>query len=356
MKTLAIVGLTLGLAMQCAAQEMAANRLPSLPDSPGALQEATAAGQTAGTGRLSGLVVDAQGDPIPAAKVILSARGRFDERTATTAEDGSYSFTGLPAFSFRVTVSAAGFTPVASVEFPVHAGETDTAPKVVLAVASSAASVDVVATQEQVATEEVREQEHQRVLGVFPNFYTSYIWKAEPMSTKLKFKLAGRSLVDPAALLLVAGTAGAEHYNGTYPDYGPGIEGYGKRFGAAYGDTVTGRMVGSAILPTLLHQDPRYFYQGSGSIASRSLHAVASTFITRSDKGTTQINFSHLGGSLAAGAVANAYHPPASRGLGLTFETFGITTGANMIGNLIREFAFRKLEPSVPVFANGRRP
>ena len=328
----------------------------ALPDSPGAQQQTPVpAAQGVGTAQISGTVVDVQGDPVPGAKVTLRARGLVEERDAITAQDGSYSFSSLPAFPYRVVVTASGFAAGFSAEFAVRAGDAATAPKVRLAVTSSA-SVNVVATQEQVAAEEVREQEHQRVLGVFPNFYTSYIWKAEPMSTKLKFKLAGKSLIDPFAILIVSGIAGAEQFNGTYPDYGPGIGGYGKRFGAAYGDAVTGRMVGSAILPTLLHQDPRYFYQGSGSVTSRALHAMGSTFLTRSDRGTTQINFSHLGGGLAAGAVANAYHPPASRGLGLTFETFGITTGANMIGNLFREFFFRSVEPSVPVFANGRKP
>lgn len=333
-------------------QNLASINIPALPESPGALAQ----GSETGSARVSGTVVDVHGDPVPGAKVILSARGRFDELTTTAAADGTYTFSGVPAINFRVSVSAAGFEPLTSAEFLARNGDTVTAPKLALAVATSTDTVNVVATQEQVATEQVREQEHQRVLGVFPNFYTSYIWKAEPMSAKQKYKLAGRSLVDPFALLIVAGIAGAEQYNGTYPGYGPGIEGYGKRFGAAYADSVTGRMVGSAILPSLLHQDPRYFYQGSGGVVSRSRHAVASTFFTRGDNGKTQFNYSHLGGELAAGALANAYHPASSRGLGLTFETFGITAGTNIIGNLIREFIFRSLEPSVPVYANGRKP
>ena len=166
----------------------------------------------------------------------------------------------------------------------------------------------------QIAEAQVSGQEKQRVLGIFPNFYTSYIWKADPMPNRLKYRLAVRAITDPFTLLIVAGTAGAEQYNGTYPGYGPGVAGYGKRFGAAYGDALA-RIIGSAILPSVLHQDPRYFYQGSGSISSRSIHAVGSTFITRGDNGKPQINFSHLMGSLAAGAIANAYHPASSRGL-----------------------------------------
>lgn len=304
--------------------------------------------------RLQGTVVDVQGQPVPDAKISLLGRGKFDERTSITGSDGAFQFSGLPAEQYRVAIVAAGFEATLSQEFVLRVGQTLSAPPITLKISTAATSITVTADREQIAEAQVEGQEKQRVFGVFPNFYTSYIWKAEPMPKRLKYRLAFRALVDPFTILVVAGTASAEHYNGTYPGYGPGIAGYGKRFGAAYGDALTSRVIGSAILPSVLHQDPRYFYQGSGSVASRSTHALASTFVTRGDSGKTQINFSHLLGSLAAGAIANAYHPSSSRGLGLTFETFGITTGANAIGNLFREFVLKGLEPSIPVFANGR--
>lgn len=329
----------------------------TLPESPGALLQVAPqilTPELRGTARVEGVILDANNNPVPDAKVTLSARGRFEERSVTTGADGAFSFSDLPIEQFRLTIVAMSFESFTSPEFAVKAGQTVIAPRTSLKVSSISTSVDVVADSSQVAVAQVQEQEQQRVFGVFPNFYTSYIWKAEPMPTRLKYRLASRAIIDPFTLLIVAGVASAEHYNGTYPGYGPGIGGYGKRFGAAFGDALTSRIIGSAILPSVLHQDPRYFYQGSGSIASRSTHAVASTFITRGDNGKTQINFSHLMGSLAAGAIANAYHPASSRGLGLTFETFGISTGANALGNLFREFVLRGLEPSVPVFANGK--
>ena len=279
---------------------------------------------------------------------------KFEEQTTKSGPDGKFRFIGLPAGQFRLSAVAAGFQSVGTLEFAVRFGQNAIAPVISLKVADAVSSVTVTADSAQIAEAQVSGQEKQRVLGIFPNFYTSYIWKADPMPNRLKYRLAVRAITDPFTLLIVAGTAGAEQYNGTYPGYGPGVAGYGKRFGAAYGDALTARIIGSAILPSVLHQDPRYFYQGSGSISSRSIHAVGSTFITRGDNGKPQINFSHLMGSLAAGAIANAYHPASSRGLGLTFETFGITTGANALGNLFREFILRKLEPAVPVFADGK--
>jgi hypothetical protein len=329
----------------------------SLPDSPGAtLQAATPPrpSELHGSSRIQGLVEDSQGIPVAEARVVLTAPGRLGERTITTASDGSFNFPDLPAGTYRLIVSAPGLTTYTSGEMALRTDQTIDVPKIPLRISTSS-TVEVIASPDQVAVAQVHEQEKQRVLGVFPNFYTSYIWKAEPMPAGQKYKLAGRALVDPFTFLIIAGIAGAEHFNGTYPGYGSGIQGYGKRYAAAYGDALTARVVGSAILPAVLHQDPRYFYQGSGGVRSRTWHAIASTFVCRGDNGKTQPNFSHMLGSLAAGGVANAYHPESSRGIGLTFETFGITTGANAIGNLFREFVFRGLVPSVPEFATGKK-
>ncbi len=314
-----------------------------------------AKGQAEGTAQIAGVVSDSQGNGVSGAEVTLTSPGKLGRQRATAAaSDGSFTFTELPAGKFRLVVTAAGFGTYTSPEFFVKSGETAQAPKIALNV-TTASSVTVFATADQVAEAQVEEQEKQRVFGVFQNFYTSYIWKADPMSSKQKYKLAFHTLVDPTTFVVLAGVAGAEHYNGTYPGYGPGIEGYGKRYGAALADSVSGRIIGSAVLPSLFHQDPRYFYQGSGGIRSRTWHALSSAVITRGDSGKLQPNYSHLLGNLAAGGIANAYRPESSRGLGLTFQTLGVTTGANAIANLFREFVLRSLEPSVPGFANGKK-
>lgn len=333
-----------------------------LPEAPRAAPQAGSgvAGQNPssdlphGSAQVQGVAQDVQGNPIAEAQIILSAPGKVGERTAVSGTDGRFHFGELPAGEYRIIVTAPGLVPYTSGTFAVRTADNITVPPIAMKI-SSTTSINVVATENQVAVAQVHEQEKQRVLGVFPNFYTSYIWDAKPMPASQKYKLALRTLVDPFQLLIVSGVAGAEQFNGTYPGYGPGIEGYGKRFGASLADTTTGRILGSAVFPSLLHQDPRYFYQGSGGFRSRALHAVASTFVTRGDNGKNQPNYSHFMGNLAAGGIANLYHPSTSRGVGLTFETFGIGLGANAISNLFREFVLRGLVPSVPSFANGKQ-
>ena len=327
-----------------------------LPDSPGFLLQAageTQAIQPLGTAQVTGVVEDIEGNPVPGASVVLTAPGKLGERRTTADTAGNFSFTDLPAGDYRLMLTAHGFDPYTSREFAVAAGTVVQAPKTVLKISTSS-SVTVYASPVQVAQAQIQQQEQQRVFGVFQNFYTSYIWEAAPMSTRQKYKLAFRTMADPTTFLVIAGVAGAEHYNGTYPGYGPGIEGYGKRYGAALADATTGRIIGSAVLPSIFHQDPRYFYQGTGGIRSRTIHALASAFVARGDNGNLQPNYSHLLGNLAAGAIANTYHPASSRGVGLTFQTLGVTTAGNMVGNLFREFLLRDLEPSVPRYANGK--
>jgi hypothetical protein len=336
-------------------QALASNE--NLPNDPGIAIQSTPApnqtGEAQDTAQVTGVVLDAQGNPVPEASVTLDAPGKLGDRTATPASDGTFTFTAVPAGKFRLIVTAPDHANFASPEFFVSPGETVEAPKIALNIATSS-STTVFASPEQVAQAQIQEQEKQRVFGVFQNFYTSYIWKAEPMTAKQKYKLAFRTMGDPTTFAIIAGVAGAEQYNGTYPGYGPGIEGYGKRYGAALADSVTSRIIGAAILPSLLHQDPRYFYQGSGGIPSRTWHALSSTLITRGDNGKSQPNYSRVLGNLAAGAIANTYHPESSRGAGLTFQTLGVTLATTAIGNLAREFILRHLEPSVPNFATGK--
>jgi len=296
------------------------NQIARLPDSPGFISSQTMEQTQATVERaiVEGAVFDTQGAVVPGASVILSRSGAGNNQSAMTDGNGTFEFLGVAPGQYTLTISRAGMGAFTSTEFSVAAGERVQAPQAILQITSSA-TVNVTATREQVAEAQINAQIKQRVLGIVPNFYTSYIWNAEPMSAKQKYKLAVRSSIDPVNFLIVAGVAGAQQYNNTYPDYGAGISGYGKRYAAAYTDSFTGKFIGSAVLPSIFHQDPRYFYQGSWGFRSRSEHAISSTFICRGDNGKLQPNYSHLLGSLAAGAITNAYHPSADRGVGLTF-------------------------------------
>jgi hypothetical protein len=136
-------------------------------------------------------------------------------------------------------------------------------------------------------------------------------------------------------------TAGVEQAGDT-PNYGQGAKGYGQRIGALYANGFTDIMVGEAILPSLLHQDPRYFYQGTGTKRSRVIHALSSPFICKGDNGKWEPNYSSVGGDLAAGAISNIYYPQSNRGAGIVFENALITTGGRMVSGLVQEFILRR--------------
>ena len=116
---------------------------------------------------------------------------------------------------------------------------------------------------------------------MFPNFYATFIWNAAPLTKRQKFGLAWKSTTDPVNFALTGVTAAIEQANDDYSGYGQGAEGYGKRYGAAYADGFFSTMIGGAILPSLLHQDPRYFYKGTGSALSRAEYAVAMVVVCR---------------------------------------------------------------------------
>jgi hypothetical protein len=239
-------------------------------------------------------------------------------------------------------------------EFTLQAGDAQTISKIILPVAAGSTDVRVVGDREELAEEQVHIAIDQRVLGVLPNFYSAYNWNAAPMGPKQKFELAFRAVTDPVAFVGTGARAGVEQANNTYPGYGSGVQGFGKRFGAAYADDAIGRMVGSAILPSLLHQDPRYFYKGSGSVRSRAMYAIERAFVCRGDNGHTEPDYSHLLGGFAAGGISNLYYPAASRGVALTLENGLIETAGHAADDLMREFLLRRLTPKVPAYANGK--
>ena len=155
--------------------------------------------------------------------------------------------------------------------------------------------------------------------------------------------------MDPFSFVLTGAIAGVEQAQNDFSGYGQGAQGYAKRYGADYADLVTGTFIGSAILPSLLKQDPRYFYKGSGSKRSRALYAIANSVICKGDNGRWQPNYSNVIGNLAAGGISNLYYPASDReGAGLTFETGLIGIGVTAAANIFQEFVIRKFTPKAP--------
>jgi hypothetical protein len=286
--------------------------------------------------------------------VTLVGQDNTANRVVTSDDNGAFKFADLPAGTYRVRINVTDLEPFASAPVVLGAGEKRELPVMAMRIATKTTTVGVVATLNDVARAQVQAEEKQRILGFLPNYYTSYIWDAAPMTRKLKFSLALRTATDPVTFLVVAGVAGVEQAHKTFPGYGQGFEGYAKRYGASYADTVSGRMFGSAIFPVLLHQDPRYFYRGSGSTRSRLLYALVSTVICRGDNGRLEPNYSHVLGSFAAAGLSNLYRAPQDRQASLTFRNGLIITAGGAVVNVMREFLSRKLTANVPAFANGK--
>jgi len=188
------------------------------------------------------------------------------------------------------------------------------------------------------ADEQVHKQEHQRILGLAPNFNTSYVQDAEPLTVKQKFELAAHSVTDPFTFVAAGFDALLSQVQNEFPGYGQGAKGYGKRFGASYLDTFDGTMIGNALFPALLKQDPRYFRQGTGSFRSRFFHAVISTVECKNDNRKWSPNYSNILGNIAAGGISNLYYPQSDRGVGLTFERAAVVSGEGAIGSVFVEF------------------
>jgi hypothetical protein len=317
------------------------------PDRPGTASDGAPLPPQRLPGSISGTVMDQSGAVIAGARVTLTGEDRSINHEVVSGADGQFSFAGIAPGSFQLTITSAGFT-TQTYSGVLHSGEIDARPPIVLTVASNVTEVQVAVNPVEVAEEQIKIEEKQRVLGVLPNFYVSYIPDAVPLNSKQKFKLAWKTVTDPFALFIVGGTAGVEQAQNHFREYGQGAQGYAKRFGAGYGDTLTGTFIGSAILPALLKQDPRYFYKGTGRISSRALYAIANSVICKGDNRRWQPNYSNILGSLAAGGISNLYYPAQDRdGVELTFENAAIGVGGTAVTNLLQEFLIRKLTPKL---------
>ena len=189
------------------------------------------------------------------------------------------------------------------------------------------------------AERDLKAQEKQRLLGVMPQFQVVMIGLAVPLSGGQKLRLALHSAIDPFYIgwAFVIGGGWGEVVDSN-SGYGWGPAGYFKRVGANYADNVDGAVIGNALLPTVLHQDPRYFRKGTGSFGSRFLYAALSTVVCHGDNGKNEPNISNVLGNYISGAISNAYYPANQRGAKLTVENGTSVTLFGALGGQILEF------------------
>jgi carboxypeptidase family protein len=293
-------------------------------------------------GKLVGTVTDVNGDPVPNATVVLEATESNDRRTVVTPESGFFEFADVrPATPYQIKVGANDFADWTSPPLTLDPGQFKIVAGIQLRIGTERVTVEVHYDPAEVAAEQFKSEEGQRVFGFIPNFYVSYDRDAAPLTAKMKFKLALKVSTDPVTAAGVALVSASRQAANT-PRYGQGWGAYGERVGSTAADGFSDIMIGGAILPALLHQDPRYFYQGTGTTGSRIRHAMSSPFVARGDNGKWQPNYSSLGGDLASSALSNLYYPQSNRGAGLVFGNFAIGTAERIGASLAQEFLLGK--------------
>ena len=304
--------------------------IAALPDAPGACH-------------VRGVIRNETGAAISGSHIKLtSADGRIISESVT-GDGGEYSWDGLGGGNYILSVDADGFLPAtARILLPDEGGTAVV--DLTLKLLPATGSITVTASQKQIAEAEIQVEEEQRLLGIFPNFFVSYQWKAAPLSSRQKFKLALRNGSDPGNLVLVGMTAGVQQATNAFPGYGLGAAGFGRRFGADLGNLELGTFLGGAVLPSLFRQDPRYFYRGTGTVNSRIWYAASRAVVTRGDNGRTQPNWSGVLGDLSAGAISNIYYAPEDRnGARLTIINGVLGVGGDAVNGIFQEFFLRML-------------
>lgn len=188
------------------------------------------------------------------------------------------------------------------------------------------------------SADQLKAEKKQRILGIVPAFNTVQSGEALPLTKGQKFDLWFHASIDPFTFVTAGIDAGIEQAEDTYPGYHQGALGFAKRYAASYTDSVDGNLWGNAVLPSLLHQDPRYFRLGHGTYKRRLWYAAISTVRCKDDDGRWAPNYSNMAGNLIAGAISNLYYPSSDRGVGLIFERGFTVTAEGALGSLAYEF------------------
>ena len=180
--------------------------------------------------------------------------------------------------------------------------------------------------------------EDKRILGIFTNHRTAEESANLPKLTpRGKFAIAWNDATDPAIFVQSAFLSGIGQATNVNPSFGQGMQGYGKRFGGAYADFAIQNMMTEGIFPALLHQDPRYFRRRTGTGRSRLGYAISRLFITRTDSGKHQFNYSEVVGGATFLAISNVYYPD-GRTVGNNLGRYGVQLGFDAASNVLKEF------------------
>jgi hypothetical protein len=182
-------------------------------------------------------------------------------------------------------------------------------------------------------------EDKNRIFGVLPNYSTvERNTNVAPVTTKSTFKMFALGSFDPYVFPFVAFTASIAQLDNDEPSWGRGVGAFGKRYVTAFSDNTLGNFMTTAVAPTLLHQDPRYFVLGEGGFLRRAGYALSRSVITRTRAGRRTFNLSEIGGNAVAAGLSNAYHPPEDRTWSGTASRWGIQVMWDTLTNELKEF------------------
>jgi hypothetical protein len=176
------------------------------------------------------------------------------------------------------------------------------------------------------------------MFGVLPNYRTadpSQSFRA--LTAGEKFTIAMHDSFDPPGYFIAAAYTGIYHAENTNPEFGQGVKGYFHRYATTYSDQMLGNLMTEGVMPSLLHEDPRYYRRSRGSIPVRAAWAVSRIFVTRTDRDTYEFNFSEILGNGFSAGVANAWYPR-NRTLGDNLSRLTAQLVSDSISNNLKEF------------------
>jgi len=180
--------------------------------------------------------------------------------------------------------------------------------------------------------------QNDRILWALPNYLTVENASSAPALTiKQKFKLTAEDDLDPVEFGFVGLAAGVNQVTNAYPTFGQGFKGYGKRYALELADNTVENFTVEAILPSVLHQDPRYYQMAKGGFFRRLAYSASRVALTSSDSGNTQFNYSEIFGAAVSATISDAYHP-GPRTVGTTLDVWATQVAWDAAGFEMKEF------------------
>src|SRR5450631_4023191 len=201
------------------------------------------------------------------------------------------------------------------------------------------ASSDSAAAAAAARKAELEGQQSKRIFGIIPNFRSvSVNDKFVPLSPEEKFKLAFTNAFDYSSFVSTGAAAGISQWRDTYPEFGQGAAGYGRRYWHGFTTQAIASTTTVFIFPVITREDPRYFTLGKGTFKQRTWYAVSRLAVTRSDTGKSTANISEILGRGSAAAASVFYYPSKYQTFSEVAQRWEIYMGGDAGFFVLKEF------------------